>query len=147
MLSKKDRAIKEGINNQLIIDRFFSNISYQDNGCYMWTACSSYKKDGYAGFYIYQDGKTIVVKGHRFAYALLHGFDALPKGPQSLTHDAKVLNHICFNRMCVNPNHLTILTNSENTILKNRKPRNSNDAIHAYSEESFMAKLDGGSNV
>jgi hypothetical protein len=47
---------------------------------------------------------TASVSPHRFAYELLVG--PIPAG--------LVLDHLCRNRLCVNPNHLEPVTNSEN---------------------------------
>ena len=80
---------------------------------------------------------------HRFAWALKHGMAALPIGGQ-LKGDRNVLNHICYNRKCVNTNHLEVILQSENLSYDKRKPkrvRKPNDAIIADNLEDFMEQI------
>jgi hypothetical protein len=125
MMSKKNDAIKYGIKDAKIIKRYKSKLMPQTNGCIefksaMWDSRDTYRRFGIT---YYVDGKTLVanVKPHRFAYALTHGFDNLP---QSEVFNAKtqIVNHICHNKKCVNPDHLNILTVSENNAIENKKP-------------------------
>lgn len=79
--------------------RFWPKINKQDDGCWQWTA-GSYA-DGYGGFHL--DGRYI--GAHRAAWFLLVG--DVP--------DGLVLDHLCRNRRCVNPEHLEPVTSTENT--------------------------------
>lgn len=61
---------------------------------------------------------TIKVKGHkvrthRLSYALFNG----PLVPGMQVH------HLCFNRRCVNPDHLKLLTHWENAAIKAQHER------------------------
>lgn len=69
-------------------------------GCHVWTA--SVNLDGYGKITV--DNKT--VGAHRVAYELAHG--SIPVG---LTID-----HLCRNRMCVNPTHLEAVSMRENIL-------------------------------
>lgn len=69
------------------------------NGCHEWTGAVQTR--GYGSICI-GDGKTALA--HRVAYFLHHG-----KIDPSLT-----LDHLCRNRLCVNPAHLEQVTMREN---------------------------------
>jgi hypothetical protein len=119
--SRKDKAIYWGINDKHTVSKFLSKIVYKENDCLEWTA--SITNWGYGQFSIYNGSmKLAPVKAHRFAFALANGFDALPDGSISSGNDKLVINHICHNRKCVNPNHLEVVTDLENK--RYRKPKN-----------------------
>lgn len=128
MLSNKDRAIKFGITDLPTIERFKAKLKPQENGCIEFDGTKWDKRDLYRGFTIYktkkdhgQSVKGIMVKAHRFSYALANGFDALPIAGK-FSGSSKIINHICHNKTCVNPNHLNILTSRENLLPENKKP-------------------------
>lgn len=80
--------------------RFWKGVSKTDT-CWEWTAGKN--SDGYGSIYV--DGKH--TKTHRYSYELVNG--PIPEG--------MVIDHICHNRGCVNPDHLRLATvkqNSEN---------------------------------
>lgn len=68
------------------------------DGCWEWTACVS--ASGYSRFNI--DGRSLY--GHRFVYEVTRG--AIPTG--------MVIDHLCRNTRCVNPDHLEVVTPREN---------------------------------
>ncbi len=70
--------------------RFASKIRFDSSGCWIWTAAID--QGGYGR--IMWRGKAR--KAHRILYSLLIG-----PIPQGLT-----LDHLCRNRVCVNPDHL-----------------------------------------
>jgi hypothetical protein len=84
-------------------DRFLSKVNHVDAGhvtpCWEWTGCLDY--DGYAKFN--PDGK--IIRAYRWAYTFYVG--QIPEG--------LVLDHVCRNRPCVNPEHLEPVTAIENT--------------------------------
>ena len=80
-------------------ERFSAKIAKDDTGCHVWTAAKD--KDGYGQF---RDGDKIR-QAHIWAWEHSTG-NPLPSGFE--------LDHICRNRSCVNPQHLELVTHSEN---------------------------------
>jgi hypothetical protein len=129
-LSLKDQAIKFGISDETTVKRFKSKLMPQENGCIEFDGAKWDKRDLYRMFHIYKTEKfhgeyksLAPVKAHRFAYALHHGFDKLPRGQKVSRSDANIINHICGNKRCVNIKHLNILTHGENSSTENRKQK------------------------
>ena len=86
-----------------IADRFWSHVQKPDDavGCWMWTGSTS--NGGYGAFFPAEDE---AVGAHRFAYELVKG--PIPEGRQ--------LDHLCRNRLCVNPDHVEPVTQHENLL-------------------------------
>lgn len=67
--------------------------------CWLWTA--GINRDGYG---IFNPSHRQKIRSHRYSYELLVG--PIPTGLQT--------DHLCRNRPCCNPNHLEMVTLSEN---------------------------------
>lgn len=74
-----------------------------ETGCWTWTA---YTLPGGYGFF-FADGRNVLA--HRFAYSQFVG--AIPPG--------LVIDHLCRNRACVNPEHLEPVSMRENLMRGN----------------------------
>ena len=87
-------------------DRFHNK--YQpdsDTGCWNWTGSISNK--GYGRMTEKQpDGRRRTIYAHRVSYEMHHG---------PITDD-RVVDHMCDNPHCVNPDHLQLLTHKQNVL-------------------------------
>lgn len=141
MSSKSDIAIKENILKPQTVETFFKHVYIRKHDdaivadsleefmtkitdpCHIWQGPTL--NNGYGLFTVYSPQATIKnatrVKAHRFAYALAYGFEALPIGTQK--GQRNVINHLCHNRLCVNPKHLEVISHAENVSKEKRKPK------------------------
>lgn len=78
--------------------RFWAKVQ-KTEGCWLWTA--STMGGGYGQFRV--PGRSAYA--HRFSYELVHG---------PITN-GMVIDHTCSNNRCVNPAHLEVVTQGENT--------------------------------
>ncbi len=85
------------------ITRLLSNIKREGN-CWIWTGTVNERGYGTIGY----KNKTWSV--HRISYLLIGGKPLTP---------GLVLDHLCRNRPCINPNHLEEVTNKENILRGN----------------------------
>jgi HNH endonuclease len=113
-------------------DRFMAKVRKEPGGCWIWTACVNDK--GYGHF---RYGGRIA-SAHRVAYEMFVG--PIP--------DGLVIDHLCRNPPCVNPDHLEAVTFRTNvvrgigpTAINSRKT--SCNAGHALSEVNTYLAPDG----
>ena len=84
-----------------ITHRFLSKSVLDSNGCWLWTGGSG------RGYGTFRGGiLDSLVAAHRFSYLMFKG--SIPKGLQ--------IDHLCRVKLCVNPNHLEVVTPQENSI-------------------------------
>lgn len=81
------------------VERFWSHVEKQPNGCWHWTA--GRLDCGYGTFY---DGRKCLA--HRWSYE--HFVGPIPPGLE--------IDHLCRVRRCVNPSHLEPVTHRENAL-------------------------------
>lgn len=80
-------------------DRFFEKIDKRADGCWIWTG--RLQPNGYA---IFKLRSRKQMGAHRWSYQ--HHKGPIP--------DGVFVDHMCFNRACVNPEHLRLATNRQN---------------------------------
>lgn len=97
-LPKKVRPPKPQVEPPTTLERFDAKVRQGPNGCLLWTGG---KTTGYGSFW---DGERTVL-AHRWAYERAKG-DVSP---------GMVLDHLCRNKACVNPDHIEEVTTGENT--------------------------------
>lgn len=83
-----------------VVDRFWPNVEKTDD-CWIWTGRRAGSGSPYGNI---TTGRTASVYAHRFSYELHRG--EIPDGLE--------IDHLCFNTLCVNPDHLEAVTHREN---------------------------------
>lgn len=78
--------------------RLLRTVEFDESGCWAWKGTIDH--DGYGR--VYHLGKK--VRAHRLSYELLVG---------ELT-PGLVVDHVCRNKACINPDHLELVSQSEN---------------------------------
>lgn len=117
--------------------RFWDKVTKTDS-CWNWTAAKTY---GYGVMSFRGNGRQRTVRAHRVAYELLVG-----SIPAEL-----VVDHLCRNRGCVNPEHMELVTIGEN-VLRGIGPTATNARAsqcsngHEYTESNTYHRSDGGRN-
>lgn len=99
------------------VERVYSRIHPEPNtGCWLWGGAHS--QTGYGFVRFPADGVNKIQNAHRVVYMIEKG--PIPKG--------LCLDHLCRNPACVNPDHLEVVTYSEN-INRGRSPALSRDRM------------------
>jgi HNH endonuclease len=92
-------TVVEEPGSKTLLERLFAKFTVSD-GCWEWTAA---KTNGYGRIGRGRRGDGHVY-AHRAIYEILVG--PIP--------DGLVIDHLCRNRSCVNPDHMEIVTHKEN---------------------------------
>jgi hypothetical protein len=80
--------------------RILNRIAVQPDGCWQWTGAIQSRGYGAA-----RGLDQRMWKAHRLVWTLLRG--PIP--------DDLVIDHLCLNKPCVNPDHMELVTTAENT--------------------------------
>ena len=104
--------------SQEIKDRFWSKVNKTDN-CWEWT--TGLNKNGYGHFHA--NGEDI--RAHRFSFQNHHN---------RLIQEGLCIMHICDNRKCVNPAHLSEGTKQDNSTDMVNKCRSAKGEKHHLSK-------------
>lgn len=87
--------------------RFLNKVEVIHGGCWVWQ--DSLARSGYGVFHLGIPGSKAHSYAHRHAYEVFCG----------PIEDGKVIDHLCGNRFCVNPEHLEPVSIGENVLRGN----------------------------
>lgn len=106
------------LRSQITIDQRFWAKVHKTNDCWEWTS-AVLKGGGYGQFGV--DGRMLYA--HRVAWEFANG--PIPEGME--------LDHKCANRRCVRPDHLRVVTRSQNNQHRAVLPRNNTSGMRGVS--------------
>lgn len=89
------------------LERLSLRIAVNDNGCFVWQRGTTARENGYGRITV-NGHKTLA---HRFSFEIF-----VRTIPATLT-----LDHLCRNRLCINPSHLIPKTQHANILVGNSK--------------------------
>lgn len=92
---------------------FWAKVNPGPGGCLLWAGAKCRK--GYGRFCVHDGERHRWLLAHRVAYALRHGFDALPRWEKGKGGETLTIDHVCRNASCVNADHLRVVTLAENS--------------------------------
>lgn len=125
-LRRDKKILPTGLSHREKAEWFLKNKTWTDEkGCMRWTGAQNEKGYGRTNIRI-SSGRTKKVEMHRYIYCMMND---LPYGEDpndewnAKGKGFKVADHICNEPNCVNPNHIQLISRSENSLRANTKAR------------------------
>lgn len=120
---------RQSLASPKALERFFKKVKFQESGCWEWTGSKIHH--GYGEFRTQEESLA-----HRVSYTVFKG--EIPAG--------LVLDHLCRNTSCVNPEHLEAVTQKVN-IQRGRRgfsERTHCSAGHEFTPQNTYLRPGGG---
>lgn len=105
-----DSTARLGLTLLLYPPHFVSRLRFVETGCWLWTGWTwrnpKYPEHAYGQFKLWNPSTKTrkTLQAHRFSYSTIKG--PIPEGYE--------VDHICRVKLCVNPEHLRVVTHREN---------------------------------
>jgi hypothetical protein len=115
---------------QSFLRHFFDKIRERGDGCWIWKGATSGRPPRITYGIVFKNKTRI--RAHRLSYAMFRA--AIPK--------LMTIDHLCREPLCVNPEHLEVVSNREN-ILRGFGP----SAMNARKSRCWRGHLLSGRNV
>jgi len=119
--AKRNQALTV-VDAGLLPYRFLVKIDFRADGCWIWKGSTGfhpkYRDHRYGQFMVWTPGQPTrrecrkMTTAHRFAYECVNRV-TVPKGED--------IDHICREKLCVNPEHLQAISHKENCVLRERR--------------------------
>lgn len=123
--------IRKKISSNILIVHMGFEINGVPSPCHIWTG--SHSGDGRGGGYprMSLDGQTVAV--HIVAFTNKNGF----------VPGKKQIDHMCNNRLCVNEDHLQMVTHKKNQQLRIQKSRKASDVAPTHPAQHCELRSNG----
>lgn len=125
-LRRNDKILPTGLSHREKAEWFLKNKTWTDEkGCMRWAGQQDEKGYGRISVTI-SPGKRKKIEIHRYIHCMMKG---LPYGEDpndewnAKGKGFKVADHICNEPNCVNPDHIQLISRSENSLRSNTKAR------------------------
>lgn len=128
-------ALKYGTVIKEPIARFTEKYTILPNGCWQWTAGTA--GEGYGSFYRGRSSSSEHGRDYAHRWSYEHHVGKIPEG--------MVVDHLCRNRRCVNPDHLEAVTQQTNVDRGHGNGKQTHcPAGHPYAGENLYFTPKGG---
>ena len=118
-------------------ERFWSKVNKNaDNGCWEWTGAQY--ASGYGRYRAAGGRSGKMIRAHRASYEF-HVGEAIPGG--------MMIDHMCWNRLCVNPDHLRLVDNQANQQNRASAQRNSKTGVRGVSRHSKVNRYEASARL
>lgn len=124
------------MKNKTLFERFTEKYIVSNDNCWVWQATTKGKHKDYRDQYGQMNVDQVNVGAHRVAYMLFKG--EIP--------EKYVIDHICRNTLCVNPDHLEAITARENICRGyDVKPKKTHCLRgHALTDDNVLTRIRNG---
>ena len=115
--------------------RFLVKVEFRSDDCWQWMAGTKhppgFPQHAYGQYAYVSTNPPKTISAHKYSYE--SHFGPVPQGLE--------LDHICHNKLCVNPEHLVAVTHRENCKRRRRSgPAKGYKWVYMYGRRAFMRR-------